>query len=251
VRRRRVLVVLVLLAATAIAVPYAFADGGGLKPSQAPLVTVGQHYFGSTDHAANRGNWEYDFWALPALIRADVVTVSWTTSSNAMCIFQSIDDYSWGDIAHDGCNGSEVFDVSGSGSSRSRLAAKASSASSYLTFYTCCSGHPYDFTVESIQHSIGLALKRTYKALSRTGSIKGTAALANGTPVPDGLVFMLTTSWRGGRSVSQAASQKGKLVFKLHLPQKAHGKKASFVARYAQSAGYLAAHSATIKVKIR
>jgi hypothetical protein len=35
---------------------------GATKPSQAPPISVGEHYFGNTNHATNNGNYAYDLW---------------------------------------------------------------------------------------------------------------------------------------------------------------------------------------------
>src|SRR4051812_16829251 len=95
IRRAALLAVLSGSVVLAAGTP-ALAEGGGLKPTEAPPAAVGVHYFGSTQHDANRGNYEYDFWRLPPLLANDVVTVAWSTPFNGMCIAANVDDYSWG-----------------------------------------------------------------------------------------------------------------------------------------------------------
>jgi hypothetical protein len=261
--KRRAFALAVAVCATTLTVAVGAAiAAGGLTPSQAPGVVVGQHYFGNTGHdpispIVYGTNTAFDFWKLPALLSNDVVTVAWSSQArdNLLCIGENFDDYSWGDHS---CNGSNRFEVSNTGSSRDLISVKAPSASAYLQV----SGDfmngmyddrgPYDFTVESIQHQLGVNLQRIF-ALARNGLVKGSAVLSDGSAVPDGAVFVLHASYRGGQKTvgAKTSGGKGQLVFKLKLPVAVHKarKVITLTITRAQDGQYQAGRSASLKVK--
>ena len=85
-------------------------EGGGRKPSEAPLITVGQHYTGELNNHENDANYggsiEVAHWRLPLSTR-DVVVVDWHTVPFTdepgrfpicMTLAQGIDDYNWGSV---------------------------------------------------------------------------------------------------------------------------------------------------------
>jgi hypothetical protein len=243
---------LAVLAALTLTAPSAMAQGG-LKPSQAPQVTVGQHYFGSTAHPANNGSYAYDLWRLPAILAGDVINVAWSqdpSQDTGLCLSDGVDDFDWADYT---CNAVGVQGASGSNSTRSLLAAPRSSANAFLEFFNavpCCrSGGAYDFTVEAIQHRLALDLPRLSR-LRRTSVVRARGSLASGR-VPDGVSANLTVSWRGGRARYRTTSRAGALAFKLRLPASARGKTATLSVSRGADAGYLAARSASKRVRVR
>ena len=88
------------------------AASAGLKPSQAPFVTVGQHYFGNATHAVNSWKGAVDLWRLPPLLISDTVSIAWNGADHykpGLCLAQDIDDYSWDNNI---CNASADYQVS-------------------------------------------------------------------------------------------------------------------------------------------
>ncbi len=252
----RLVLTLTLVASGSLAVvsPPAMASGGGLKPSLAPAISIGTHYFGTTNHAANDGNYEYDFWKLPPVLAADVVTLAWNDAEdrNLACVAVGVDDFSWGENE---CNGSEAFSVTGSGSARSSIEVGAANPVAYLEFYTCCTGGPYDFTVESIQHAIGVGLTKATE-ITPTSVLTGSANLSSGAPVPDGMAFTLTAAWitpvnkASHQRAYVATSSGGQFAFQLGLPAGAQGKSVSFTVTRAADPQYLAASSAAVEIPV-
>ena len=239
--------------------PTAASASAGLKPSEAPLVTVGQHYFGNSYHASNdaeRG--PVDLWRLPPLLTSDAVTIAWNASGGApeLCLAQNIDDFSWAEEANI-CNGSGRYRVSGGGSSRTVIEAKSATSSPFLEFWggSCCSSEPYDFTIESIQHAIGVGLTPV-TSITPTSTLTGSANLSNGSPAPDGLAFTLTASWvtpvnKASHSRSYTvASGGGALAFPLNLPSSAQGKHISLTVTRPADPQYLAASSPAMEATV-
>jgi hypothetical protein len=255
--RKCVAVVAVLFGfGSVLAPPPALASGGGLKPSQAPLITIGTHYFGNTEHEDNAGDGSVDLWRLPSLINDDLITVAWNNhGGNRMCLAENVDDYSW-DEESGLCNGSEGYETAGSGSARTTISAKVPTSSAYLEFTTdCCEQGPYDFTVESIQHAIGVGLARVLEIPPVT-TLLGSADLANAQPVPDGLTFTLTASWVTPANKAShsrtftSTSSAGNLSFPVSLPTTAQGKNVSFTVTRPADPQYLAAASAAVEIPV-
>jgi hypothetical protein len=241
----------------ALLLPTSALAGGGLKPSQAPLVTVGQHYFGNTGWSPGSGEL-VELWRLPPLLTSDAITVAWNASATygypELCLTQDVDDYSW---AENLCNGSSLSSVSNSGSARTVITAKAATSAPFLTFRgECCSNSlPYDFVVESIQHAIGVGLTPAMR-ITPTSVLTGSANLSNGEPVPDGLVFALTASWvtpvneASHQRTYRASSSGGGLTFPLDLSTSAQGKNVSFAVTRGADPTYLATSSAAVEIPV-
>jgi hypothetical protein len=250
-----------------IAPASASAASAGLKPSEAPLVAVGQHYFGNTQHEWNAGccTTTVDLWHLPPLLTADVLTVAWHAGQNEegvrLCLAQDVDDYDWAENYPNGswhvCNGSQQYTVSGSGSARTTLQVRSSTANGYLEVLG--SGPqwpgPYDFTIESIQHAIGVGLSPVTR-IKPTSILTGSANLSDGSPVPDGLAFTLSASWvtpvnKASHSRSYTVtSSGGALTFPLNLPSSAQGKHVSLTVARPADPQYLAASSPAIEATV-
>lgn len=241
----------VLAGLAALTACRAQAAGGGLKPSEAPLVTVGQHYFGNTNKE------EPNFWRLPPLLTDDVVTVAWNDplAQHVLCLTQDADDYNW---AEKSCNGSGHFEVPGSSySARLLITANSATAAAFLDFIGehCCESHPYDFVVESIQHAVGIGLTPAAR-IKPTSTLTGSANLSNGSPVPDGMAFTLTATWvtpvnKASHSRSYTVtSGGGALAFPLGLPNSAQGKRVSLAVTRPADPQYLAASSPAIEATV-
>lgn len=84
-------------------------EGGGRKTSEAPLITVGQHYTGQLtnhkDDANFGGEYQVAIWRLPPLSTRDVIYINWHSVPSTfspgsfpvcMTFAQGIDDYTWG-----------------------------------------------------------------------------------------------------------------------------------------------------------
>ncbi|HSR94203.1 MAG TPA: hypothetical protein VLK56_05005 [Solirubrobacterales bacterium] len=265
------------IAALAIAEPASAFEGGGRKPSEAPLLTVGQHYSGQLNNHKSDANYggykEVAIWRLPPLTTRDVVTVDWHSvpfthsSTFPICLIfaQGVDDYTWGSAF--GSTSSDyscdedgpVYRLSGSGSAQSAITAQETNPnSSYLEFFARAEGeepseletYPYDFTVEPIRHYLGVAISAV-KQVRTNGSIYATATLASGAPAPDGLAFTLAATWPGeGSATYSAVSSAGALNFPLTLPETAEGKKATFVVSHTADAEYQAATSTKVVVPV-
>jgi hypothetical protein len=260
-----------LVGLAALTASGAQADSAGRKPSEAPLVTVGQHYFGNTANSRDGNasgsisNGSVDLWRLPPLLTSDAITVAWHVVTNdvpGLCLAQNIDDYNW---AQEGniCNGSNGYLVAGNGSARTIIQAKSATSDPFLEFYSGCfvdppdevDNCPYDFVIESIQHAIGIGLTPAAR-IKPTSTLTGSANLSNGSPVPDGLAFTLTATWvtpvnKASHSRSYtAATSGGALAFPLNLPSSAQSKRVSLTVTRPADPQYLAASSPAREVMV-
>ena len=277
---KRVIVATVVLASGALALgPSAVAfEGGGRKPSEAPLITVGQHYTGQLNNhksdANYDGNIEVALWRLPPLTTRDVVTVDWHSVPYTkdpgdfpicMVLAQGIDDFNWGSVFggtrdryycdDDG----PIYDLSGSGTARTQITVQETNAnSSYLEFYSFASQEnpaafetfPYDFTVEPPLHYLGLAI-RPVKRVSATGVLRATANLASGLPAPDGLPFNLAVTWpEDGVASYTGVSSGGVVGFQLALPETAYGRTATFQVSHPPDGTYQGVSGTKLRVKV-
>jgi hypothetical protein len=218
----------------------------GSKTSNAPLITVGQHYYGDT-YSSGRGTAQ--LYRLPSLLAADRLTIAWTsTDETELCLAQEVDDYSWeGQL----CNGSERYGPghSGSTSNRSVIRTRDGSAAAFLEFIGGGGTlpQPYDFVVESIQHVIGVRLTpRAY--IIPTNTLTARVYLADGSPAPDGLAFWLGAHWgRHGSAKYKAKTRGGTVRFPLRLPRSAVHRTVTFVVVRPAGARYRAAKSVPMR----
>jgi hypothetical protein len=256
VYRRWATAAVLSLAIGALFLPASASAGGGLKPSQAPLIAVGQHYFGNTAHSPNAGVAPVDLWRLPPLLTGDAVTIGWNSNSNyepiQLCLAHDIDDYDWAERSN-WCNGSRGYEVASNGSARSVLEVKSATSAAFLEFWgdECedCN-EPYDFVVESIQHTIGVGLKPVFHIRS-TATLTATATLSNDAAVPDGLKFFLKASAFGQALARyEGISSGGSISFPVRLPPQAQGQHVTFTVVRPADPQYLAAKSATLRVKV-
>jgi hypothetical protein len=269
----------VSIAVLAVVSPASAFEGGGRKPSEAPLITVGQHYNGELNNHKSDANYngelEVALWRLPPLTTRDVFTVSWHVvpfvHSNGfpvcMVFVQDANDYNWGTdfrealINGDGeCyEGGPLYSVSGSGTAQTTITANQTDPNaSYLEFFAqaeqeTSSGfepYPYDFTVEPILHYLSVAPKPVQR-VSANGVFRATANLASGSPAPDGLTFDLSVTWADGGVASYTGISSGGVVsFQLALPETAYGKTATFVVSHPADGTYQAVTGEKLQVKV-
>lgn len=238
-------------------------EGGGREPSMAPVISWGQHYTGQLNNHKSEANFSHEgevaFWRLPPVSTRDQVVINWQalpyTGNRGgfpvyMILVQGVDDFSWGERFNGATEyefSDAVNELSGSGSSRTVLTVQDADASStYLEFFSGADvsnpedfeTYPYDFTVEAPRHFLGLAITPK-KKVHANGAIWAAATLADGSPVPDGLVFDLKVEWEGGGvATSTAASVGGRLAFPLSLPESAWRKRGSFLVSRGEDATY-------------
>jgi hypothetical protein len=265
-------------AVLAIASSASAFEGGGRKPSEAPLITVGQHYTGQLnnhkDDANYGGNQVVAIWRLPPVTTRDVIAVDWHSVPYTerpgefpicMIFAQGIDDFNWGGVfgdtrSHNHCyeNG-PIYELSGSGTARSLITVQETNVnSSYLEFYADAQYESpsdfetfaYDFTVQPPLHYLGLAITPV-KRVSASGILRATANLASGLPAPDGLTFSLAVTWTGGGSASYTGVSSGGVVsFQLALPETAYGNQAAFVVSHPADASYQGVTSPKAEAKV-
>lgn len=245
-------------------------EGGGRKPSEAPLITVGQHYTGQLNNHKDDTNYggfaEVALWRLPPVTTRDVVTVDWHSApftespgSFPICLvlLQGVDDFNWGSNFQS--LQSNCYEPSGSGSAKSEIVVQESTTStSYLGFFAYASRtnpsdyetFPYDFTVQPILHYLAVAAKPV-KRVSANGVLRATANLATGLPAPDGTPFSLSVSWANGGVASYAGVSVGGVVgFQLALPETAFGRNAIFVVSHPADGIYQAVAAPKLIAKV-
>jgi hypothetical protein len=264
----------ILIALLLTVAPASAFEGGGRKPSEAPLITVGQHYTGQLNNHKDDSNYggfrEVAIWRLPPLTTRDVVTVDWhglpfTNDPGEfpirMVFAQGIDDFNWGSVFESAtdCCSDHSYELSGSGTARSEIVAQETNAnSSYLEFYDYASEtnpsdfetFPYDFSVEPILHYLAAAI-RPVKRVSASGILHATANLATGLPAPDGLLFNLEVTWPGGGVASYTGTSSGGVIgFQLALPETAYGKQATFVASHSADGTYQGVTTSKVQAEV-
>jgi hypothetical protein len=253
-------------------------EGGGRKPSEAPLVTIGQHYTGQLNNHKSDANYNGDqevaFWRLPPVMTRDVFTVNWHvvpfvhSSGFPICMVfaQDADDYNWGSAFSratpywEGCDSDgPAYSVSGSGTAQTTITANLTDpSSSYLEFFASAGQEatsslepfPYDFTVGPILHYLSVSAKPV-KRVSANGVFKATSDLTTGLPAPDGLPFNLSVTWaHGGVASYSGVSSGGVVSFQLELPETAYGKDATFVVSHPEDGTYQAATAPKLDAKV-
>jgi hypothetical protein len=248
-------------------------EGGGRAPSEAPLITYGQHYTATLDNRKEDANYSgrdaVALYKIPSLATHDQLVVNWHelpfahSSSFPVCMLfvQGLNDFNWGTIfgttTSGYCEGSS-YRVSGSGTAQTSITVQNADAGSYLEFFsearqtesTRFETFPYDFSVEAPRHYLGVALGAVQK-VAANGVLHAAATLATGAPVPDGLPFALTATWSGGGTfTTTAASAGGQLTFPLALPETAYKHSVEFVVSSAATAEYQAATSPKLTVEV-
>ncbi len=241
-------------------------EGGGRKPSEAPLINWGQHYTGQLNNHKTDANYggeeEVALWRLPPVSAHDTVTVNWHqlpyahSSQFPICmkLIQGIEDFNWGEVFASSyshywnCSESGPnYAVSPSGTASNSITVQNPDATStYLEFYTEASEteaadfetYPYDFTVEAPRHFLSLAVAPKSN-VHANGVVKAAVTQADGLPAPDGLVFNLTVEWQNnGIATYTAATLGGQLAFVLALPESAYRERGTFLVSRPPDAAY-------------
>ena len=245
-----VLVMLVVLANTATALA-----AGGKSIATATPVVYGQQEFGNTaddQHLEGSCNFNGDawrsYWTLNVLA-GDLLTIDWEsgvpkTEIKIMPIGTT--DFTFLKIE-------PAASQSLSSNGKNQLQYTAPQTGGLPLYFQACGfenvGGPYDFMATD-QHALVVRLQQ-YPHIKSTTTLWGTASLANGTPVPDGLVFTLTASWgTRGQAQYQATSSSGALGFPLHLPTSAQGRFVTFAITRTADTQYQEAKSTGMKVKV-
>lgn len=228
------------------------------KPSDAPSVVLGVMYFGDTRSNGDQSPFG-SVWRLPSLLSQDVVTIAGQALDGGYIvtgIAGDVDDYDYAqkwrnNFESAGDNDGNYNSLSPEGA-RIRLRALNACAVCYFELGKVTApwdGGPYKFTVESIQHAVGLGLT-SVSAVQRKGTVRGTAYLTNGAPVPDGLDVALIVRKGDRKWVRVARSIGGQVSFQLRLPKKSRGKVRMSLSRGADSQ-YLAANTQSMKVRVK
>ncbi len=227
---------------------------GGTRPSNAPLITLGQTYFGNVanDDPMNRNG---DVWRLPPLLEQDAVTVSGVRTDTQgiqdlvyVCLNGNVDDFDFQDeFCGLAVGGPSYIDRSGS---RVTLQANAAASDAFLEFSDSFALATYQFTVETIQHKVGLSLT-ALTSVKRKGRVAGSAVLTNSAPVPDGTTISLIVTKGSARWVYTAPAAGGRLSFKMALPKSLTGKKVKLRLYRSATTTIQAGSSSAIKARIR
>ena len=275
-RARGIAVVLAALVFVALigAGPASAFEGGGRKPSEAPLINWGQHYSGQLNNHKEDANDSYEevaLYRLPPVSSHDQVIVNWhelpTTRGYfpvCMTLAQGINDFNWGSVlgelhTNECGSGGPVYGVSTSGTAQTSITVQSSdSANTYLEFFTSASEtnssyfqtDPYDFTVEAPRHALTLTVP-SVKSVAANGTLSASVTGATGLPGPDGLVYTLTANWGDdGVSIATAASVGGQIVFPLALPESAVNQRVRFIVSRAPDASYQAVEAPPMSAKV-
>lgn len=226
------------------------------KPSQATPITLGVTYFGDSRSSSGSSAPPYgSVWRLPPLLAQDVVTIAGTGTGGdevPVGIAGDVDDF---DYVQEWNNNFEPVGDSSTWlppqSARLTLRViRACSAcflelgSQSVSWYN----DPYSFAVESIQHAVGLGLT-SVSSVNRKGTLRGTAYLSNGAPVPDGFDVALIVRKGSKKWVRVGRTTAGRVTFGLRLPKSAKGKVRVSLSRGADTE-YLAANTRSFKARI-
>jgi hypothetical protein len=270
--------------ATAVAVlgaasPASAFDGGGRKPSDAPLISFGQRYSGQLNNHRSDANYgsfrEVALWRLPPVSSHDLIVVNWHSVPSTrspgefpvcMVLAQGIDDFSWGGVfgkttEYESCDDrGPLYSVSASGTAQTAITVQETNAASTYLEFTAFSNEtdpgrletfPYDFSVEAPRHYLGLTVKPV-KQIRANGILHASVTLTDGSPAPDGLVFGLSATWNdGGVATASAATVGGQLGFALALPEAAIGKQVAFVVSRAADSAFQAVSSTKLRVPVK
>lgn len=261
------------IAALGIASPASAFEGGGRAPSEAPLITYGQHYTATLDNRSEDANYSgrdaVALYKIPLLATHDQLVVNWHelpfahNSSFPVCMLfvQGLNDYSWGTLfgttTSGYCEGSS-YRVSGSGTAQTSITVQNADANSYLEFFsearqtesTKFETFPYDFSVESPRHALTLNFP-SVKTVPVNGTLGASVVGATGLPAPDGLVYTLTANWEhNGVWVGTGTSIGGQITFQLALPESAVNERVRFIVSRAPDGQFQTVESPVFKAKV-
>lgn len=253
--RRGLLAGLCCLVLLLLAAPATAAAEGGQSIATAPAVVYGQQQFGNTATGQSikigcsiGGTLYRSYWGL-GVLAGDVVTINWEGMPGTHLRVMPI-----GTTDFNISDAEPAFSQEVSNTGKSQAMYTAPQAGVFpLYFDVCTSGTyhppgPYDF-LATVQHTLVVGIS-PITSIQTNSVISGTANLADGTPVPDGLVFTLNASWPSGSASYSAASAGGHLSFPLALPSSAQGQTVTLSLSRAADAGYLAAKSSEVKATV-
>jgi hypothetical protein len=228
---------------------------GGKSIAAATRVVYGQQEFGNTATSAFQPGscgWggEEDayrsFWSM-GVLAGDQVTVDWESSAPDTEI----------KLAPIGTTDYNLFQVtlaaeeSLSGNGKNELQYTSPQTGILPLYFRICGATPgpYDF-IATDQHAVVTALAPRLHIPTAT-TVSGTASLADGTPVPDGMAFTLTAKWSSqGLAQFTATSIAGTLDFPVALPPEAAGRNVTLTITRPADTQYLAAKSTSLKVGV-
>jgi hypothetical protein len=239
----------ILLAGPTLAV----ADGGNSIASATPVVFGTQQFGNTATGAFQPGSCGWggsedayrSFWSL-GVMAGDLVTVDWESSegdNEIRLLPMGTTDFTLFQVT-------PVAEQSLAGNGKNELQYTSPESGALTMYFRVCSGTPgpYDF-LASDQHAVVVGLNRRLH-IRRVAKIGGTASLADGTPVPDGLPFTLTAKWGHRSAKFTTTSLAGSLVFNIALPPNAQGKLATFAIGRPADTQFQEAKSASLKVRV-
>jgi hypothetical protein len=240
----------------ALVLPAMASADGGKTIATAPVVAYGQQQFGNTatgqslkGSCAIGGTVYRSYWA-SNVMAGDLLTINWegVPGTHLKLVPVGTTDFNFAQTE-------PVFsqEVSNNGRNQAIYSAPWDGALP-LYFEVCNSGSfqppgPYNFTATD-QHTVFTALAPR-AAMRPTGTLIGTARLADGTPVPDGLAFTLTVRWgQHGAASFTATSSSGNLRFAVSIPKAAQQGMAEFEISRPADVSFLATKSAVDEVYV-
>ena len=228
---RRKTVVGVVLAMTAASLLAAWAPAiasaaGGKSIATAPLVTYGQQEFGNTaedqylEESCGFADAWRSYWSLP-VTAGDLVTINWEGSKGTELKLAPLGTTDFTLFSVDPALSQEL---SSNGKAQAQYTVPQSGT--MPLYFRVCSGAaqpgPYNF-IATAQHGLAVSLTPPPSTIQTNSVLTGTARLASGAAVPDGLVFTLSAVGQFGTATYTAASSGGALSFPLALPATAAG----------------------------
>ncbi len=248
---RRKTVVGVVLAMTAASLLAAWAPAiasaaGGKSIATAPLVTYGQQEFGNTaedqylEESCGFADAWRSYWSLP-VTAGDLVTINWEGSKGTELKLAPLGTTDFTLFSVDPALSQEL---SSNGKAQAQYTVPQSGT--MPLYFRVCSGAaqpgPYNF-IATAQHGLAVSLTPPPSTIQTNSVLTGTARLASGAAVPDGLVFTLSAVGQFGTATYTAASSGGALSFPLALPATAAGQSVAMTISRPADAEYLEAKS--------
>jgi hypothetical protein len=239
---------------SAVFVSAAWAEGGKSIATSASAV-FGQQEFGNTaegqhlENSCGFGTSAYrSYWNVTPTA-GDLMTISWegTPGTELKLLPVGTTDFTLFQV-------NPVISQEESSNGKNQATYSAPVSGSMPLYFRVCgySGDqpgPYSFLVTD-QHAIVTTI-RPYTHLKTTATVYASAALAGGTPVPDGTSFTLNVSWADNHVVQYAASTiAGGLAFPLALPEEAEGEDVTLAITRPADGTFQAVESAGVTAKV-
>ena len=242
-RPSRLVFVAAAIALTLIAAALASAGTGSSAPNGALPLSVGSHPFSTCADV------DQEFFAFPALINGDAVTLDLTASGRILdFLAPGTDDFNW-----QSANPIDYTYTAGNG--KYRLFFNANQGNGRYIVYADCryTGTDYDLLVESVRHVVRADLVPRPTKLNVRGSFRAHVVGGDGAPLSDpALRFTLQARWGGAvHTLGNAAPQAGVLAIPYRFPASLRGKVVAVWASAPQTDTYLAASTTKVAVRIR